>query len=58
LVALGIDRFFMYVFDFGAPVGYRVATRHPAWVRGVVAQNGNAYEEGLGTAGFIQRHAR
>jgi pimeloyl-ACP methyl ester carboxylesterase len=48
LVTLGIDRFFMYVFDFGAPVGYRVATRHPAWVRGVVAQNGNAYEVGLG----------
>ena len=48
LVALGIDRFFMYVFDFGAPVGYRIASRHPAWIRGVVAQNGNAYEEGLG----------
>lgn len=48
LMDLGIDRFFMYVFDFGAPVGYRIASRHPAWIRGVVAQNGNAYEEGLG----------
>ncbi len=48
LVTLGIDRFFMYVFDFGAPVGYRIASRHPAWIRGVVAQNGNAHEDGLG----------
>ena len=48
LVALGIGRFFMYVFDFGAPVGYRIASRHKAWIRGVVAQNGNAYEDGLG----------
>ena len=48
LQALGIDRFFMYVFDFGAPVGYRIATRHPSSILGVIAQNGNAYEEGLG----------
>jgi pimeloyl-ACP methyl ester carboxylesterase len=48
LVALGLDKFFMYVFDFGAPVGYRIATRHPEWVQGVIAQNGNAYEAGLG----------
>lgn len=48
LATLSIDRFFIYVFDFGAPVGYRIATRHPEWVRGVIAQNGNAYEAGLG----------
>jgi pimeloyl-ACP methyl ester carboxylesterase len=48
LEALGINRFFMYVFDFGAPVGFRIATRHPDWVLGVIAQNGNAYEAGLG----------
>jgi pimeloyl-ACP methyl ester carboxylesterase len=48
LTTLGVDRFFLYVFDFGAPVGFRIATRHPEWILGVVAQNGNAYEAGLG----------
>ena len=48
LTTLGIDEFFMYVFDFGAPIGYRIATRHPNWIQGVIAQNGNAYESGLG----------
>jgi len=37
----------MYVFDYGAPVGFRVALRHPEWIAGIVAQNGNAYDEGL-----------
>lgn len=44
---LGIRRFAMYVFDFGAPVGFRIAERHPEWITGLVVQNGNAYEEGL-----------
>ncbi|MEU8801235.1 alpha/beta hydrolase [Spirillospora sp. NPDC048819] len=44
---LGLDRFVMYVFDFGAPVGFRLALRHPEWIAGLVVQNGNAYEEGL-----------
>ncbi len=48
LTTLGVQRFFMYVFDFGAPVGYRIAARHPDWIRGVIAQNGNAYAAGLG----------
>lgn len=48
LTAVGVNRFFMYIFDFGAPVGYRVASRHPDQILGVVAQNGNAYEVGLG----------
>lgn len=48
LTALGVNRFFMYVFDFGAPVGYRIASRHPDQILGVIAQNGNAYEAGLG----------
>jgi pimeloyl-ACP methyl ester carboxylesterase len=48
LVALSVKRFFVYVFDFGAPIGYRIATRHPDWILGVIAQNGNAYEAGLG----------
>ncbi len=44
---LGLERFVMYVFDFGAPVGFRLATRHPEWIAGLVVQNGNAYDEGL-----------
>jgi len=48
LTALGVNRFFMYVFDFGAPVGYRIASRRPDQILGVAAQNGNAYEVGLG----------
>ncbi|MFI6601132.1 alpha/beta fold hydrolase [Nonomuraea sp. NPDC050536] len=44
---LGLTRFAMYVFDFGAPVGFRLAVRHPEWIAGLVVQNGNAYEEGL-----------
>ncbi|MGW2158508.1 alpha/beta fold hydrolase [Nonomuraea sp. NPDC001699] len=44
---LGLTRFVMYVFDFGAPVGFRLAERHPEWIAGLVVQNGNAYTEGL-----------
>jgi pimeloyl-ACP methyl ester carboxylesterase len=44
---LGLGRFVMYVFDFGAPVGFRLAERHPEWIAGLVVQNGNAYAEGL-----------
>ncbi|WP_249644750.1 alpha/beta fold hydrolase [Nocardia sputi] len=44
---LGLSRFAMYVFDFGAPVGFRLAVRHPEWITGLVIQNGNAYESGL-----------
>lgn len=46
--ALGIDRFHMYVFDYGAPIGFRIAARHPERIIGIVSQNGNVYEEGLG----------
>lgn len=44
---LGLDRFALYVFDFGAPVGFRLATRRPEWIAGLIVQNGNAYEAGL-----------
>lgn len=44
---LGLKRFVMYMFDFGAPVGFRLATRRPEWIAGLVVQNANAYEEGL-----------
>ncbi|MEU6235907.1 alpha/beta fold hydrolase, partial [Kitasatospora sp. NPDC047058] len=45
--ALGLTRFALYAFDFGGPVGLRLATRHPEWITGLVVQNANAYEEGL-----------
>ncbi|NUS92882.1 MAG: alpha/beta hydrolase [Nocardia sp.] len=44
---LGLRSFAMYVFDFGAPIGFRVAERHPEWIAGLVVQNGNAYAAGL-----------
>ncbi|UFS93422.1 alpha/beta fold hydrolase [Nocardia huaxiensis] len=52
---IGLTEFAMYVFDFGAPVGFRLATRHPEWITGLVVQNGNAYEAGLsdGAKDFI-----
>ncbi|MET9698101.1 alpha/beta hydrolase [Streptomyces sp. NPDC006529] len=45
--ALGLDRYALYVFDFGAPVGLRLATRAPERITGLIVQNGNAYEDGL-----------
>jgi pimeloyl-ACP methyl ester carboxylesterase len=47
---LGLDRFVMYMFDFGASVGFRLAERRPEWIAGLVVQNGNAYEDGLSDA--------
>ena len=44
---LGLDRFALYVFDYGAPIGFRIATRHPERITAIISQNGNAYEEGL-----------
>jgi pimeloyl-ACP methyl ester carboxylesterase len=44
---IGFDRFAMYVFDYGAPTGFRLALRHPERITAIVSQNGNAYEEGL-----------
>jgi pimeloyl-ACP methyl ester carboxylesterase len=44
---IGLDRFALYVFDYGAPVGFRLALARPDMVTAIVSQNGNAYEEGL-----------
>jgi pimeloyl-ACP methyl ester carboxylesterase len=44
---IGLDRFAIYVFDYGAPVGFRIAARHPDRITAIISQNGNAYEEGL-----------
>jgi len=48
--ALGLSRYAIYIFDYGAPTGLRLAMRHPERVTAIVSQNGNAYEEGLGDA--------
>jgi pimeloyl-ACP methyl ester carboxylesterase len=45
--ALKLDRYAIYVFDYGAPVGFRLAAAHPERVTAIISQNGNAYEEGL-----------
>jgi pimeloyl-ACP methyl ester carboxylesterase len=44
---IGVGRFAMYIFDYGAPVGLRLALAHPEKITAIVSQNGNAYEEGL-----------
>jgi len=44
---LGLAKYSMYVMDYGAPIGYRLALRHPDKVEGLIVQNGNAYDEGL-----------
>jgi len=44
---VGFDRFIVYVFDYGAPTGFRIAMKHPERIAGIVSQNGNAYVEGL-----------
>ncbi len=46
-LAIGLDRFAIYVFDYGAPVGLRLALAHPERITAIISQNGNAYEEGL-----------
>jgi pimeloyl-ACP methyl ester carboxylesterase len=43
----GFDRYAVYVFDYGAPTGFRLAVKHPERITAIVSQNGNAYEEGL-----------
>ena len=48
LECLGVEKFFMYVFDYGAPIGFRLAVKNPQKILGIVSQNGNVYAEGLG----------
>lgn len=57
--ALDLKRYALYVFDYGAPTGFRLAMARPERVTAIVSQNGNAYEEGLGDAWApIQRYWR
>jgi pimeloyl-ACP methyl ester carboxylesterase len=57
---LGLTRFAIYIFDYGAPVGLRLALAHPERITAIVSQNGNAYEEGLGEAAWnpVQKYWR
>jgi pimeloyl-ACP methyl ester carboxylesterase len=48
--ALSLTRYAIYIFDYGAPTGLRLAMHHPERITAIVSQNGNAYEEGLGDA--------
>ena len=45
---IGLERYSLYVMDYGAPIGYRLAVKHPEKIEALMVQNGNAYDEGLG----------
>ena len=45
---IGLEKYSLYVMDYGAPMGYRLAVKHPEKIDALIVQNGNAYEEGLG----------
>jgi len=45
--AIGLDRFALYIFDYGAPTGLRLAMKNPDRITAIISQNGNAYEEGF-----------
>jgi len=48
ITQIGLERYSLYVMDYGAPIGYRLAIKHPEKVESLIVQNGNAYDEGLG----------
>jgi pimeloyl-ACP methyl ester carboxylesterase len=48
----GLQRYSLMIQDYGAPIGFRIATAHPERVQSIITQNGNAYEEGIGPAGW------
>ena len=50
LQTLGVKEYAIYIFDYGAPVGFRLAVQNPASIKAIITQNGNAYVEGLGSA--------
>ena len=57
VAALGLRRYLLYTFDYGAPVGWDLALAHPDRIAGLVSQNGNAYLEGLGEAAWAPLRA-
>lgn len=48
LTSLKVDKYAIYVFDYGAPVGFRLFMKHPDKINAIISQNGNAYDEGIG----------
>jgi pimeloyl-ACP methyl ester carboxylesterase/quinol monooxygenase YgiN len=50
LETLGVTRFSLYMQDYGGPIGFRLASRHPEWIESLIVQNANAYTEGLSEA--------
>jgi pimeloyl-ACP methyl ester carboxylesterase len=48
ITAIDLKKYSLYVMDYGAPIGYRIAAKYPERVQALIVQNGNAYEEGLG----------
>ncbi|MDR6624415.1 alpha/beta hydrolase [Caulobacter segnis] len=54
--AIGLDRYTIYIFDYGAPVGLRLAMARPGAITAIISQNGNAYEEGM-SDGWAQTRA-
>ncbi|WP_153061548.1 alpha/beta fold hydrolase, partial [Escherichia coli] len=57
VAALGLRRYLLYTFDYGAPIGWDLALAHPDRIDGIVSQNGNAYLEGLGEAAWAPLRA-
>lgn len=55
--ALGLERFALYVFDYGAPIGFNLAVAAPKRITGIISQNGNVYEEGLGEGAWAPLRA-
>lgn len=49
IIKLSLDQFYLYVFDYGAPIGFRIAKKYPDKILGIISQNGNIYKEGLGS---------
>lgn len=45
---LNLEQYYLYVFDYGTPIGFYLAMMHPKRILGIVSQNGNIYQEGLG----------
>lgn len=52
LIQRDVNNYFLMIQDYGAPIGFRIATKHPEKVRGFIVQNGNAYKEGLSADGW------
>lgn len=55
IAKLNLTKYALFVFDYGAPIGFRIAMRHPEQITAIISQNGNVYREGLGRNGPRER---